>query len=297
MKFMVLVKADESSEKGVMPDEKLLSDMGKYNEEMVKAGVMLAGEGLHPSSKGARIRLSRGNYTVTDGPFAEAKELVAGFWLIQARSKEEAIDWLKRAPFEDGVVEIRPLFELEDFPADPLEQPGGWRESERQWRETSVAQNPSLALRGGKRMRFLCFVKADKATEAGVMPDEKSLSAMGAFIDEAIKSDVLLGGEGLHPTSKGVRVQYSGSKRIVTDGPFTESKELVAGFALLQVNSKEEVIDWGKRFLAVDVAGRLNNEAEIEIRQVFELSDFPRSAAIEHEATLRAELAKNKVAT
>jgi hypothetical protein len=296
MRLMVLVKADESSEKGVMPDEKLISDMSKYNEEMVKAGVMLAGEGLHPSSKGVRIRLSGGKYTVMDGPFAEAKELVAGFWLIQTKSKEEAIDWLKRAPFQGGAVEIRPLFELEDFPVDPAEQAGGWRENEQQWRDTTAAQNPTFELRGGKTMRFLCFVKADTATEAGVMPDEKSLSAMGAFIDEAIKSDVLLGGEGLQPTSKAVRVHYSGSKRTVTDGPFTESKELVAGFALLQVNSKAEVVDWGKRFLAVDVEGRLNNEAEIEIRQVFELSDFPQSEAIEHEAKLRAELTKSKVA-
>jgi hypothetical protein len=296
MRFMMLVKGDETSEKGVMPDEKLLADMGKYNEELVKAGVMLAGEGLHPSSKGVRIRLSGGKYTVTDGPFAEAKELVAGFWLIQATSKEEAISWARRIPFEDGQVEIRQIFELEDFPVDPAEQPGGWRDNEQQWRETTVAQNPTFELRGGKTMRFLCFVKADEATEAGVMPDEKSLSAMGSFIEEAIKSDVLLGGEGLQPTSKGVRVHYSGSKRTVVDGPFTESKELVAGYALLQVNSKAEVIDWGKRFLAVDAEGRLNNEAEIEIRQVFELSDFPQGEAIEHEAKLRAELAKSKVA-
>jgi hypothetical protein len=293
MRFMMLVKADEASEKGVMPDEKLLADMGKYHEELVKAGVMLAGEGLHPSSKGVRIRLSGGKYTVKDGPFAEAKELVAGFWLVKTTSKEEAIDWAKRVPFEDGEVEIRQIFELEDFPVDPAEQAGGWRDNEQQWRDTTVAQNPTFELRGGKTMRFLCFVKADKATEAGVMPDEKSLSAMGTFIEEAIKSDVLLGGEGLQPTSKAVRVHYVGSKRTVVDGPFAESKELVAGFALLQVNSKEEVIDWGKRFLAVDVGGRLNNEAEIEIRQVFELSDFPQGEAIEHEARLRAELAKN----
>ena len=296
MRFMMLVKADETSEAGVLPDEKMLAEMGKYNEELVKAGVMLAGEGLHPSSKGARIRLAGGKYTVTDGPFPEARKLVAGFWLIQAKSKEEAIDWAKRIPFEDGEVEIRQIFELEDFPVDSAEQPGGWRDNEQQWRETTVAQNPTFELRGGKTMRFLCFVKADTATEAGVMPDEKSLSAMGAFIEEGIKADVLLGGEGLQPTSKAVRVHYSGSKRTVTDGPFTEAKELVAGFALLQLNSKAEAIEWGKRFLAVDVEGRLNNESEIEIRQVFELSDFPQSEAIEHEARLRADLARNKVA-
>jgi hypothetical protein len=115
MRFMVLVKADKASEGGVLPDRKMLADMGKYNEELVKAGVMLAGEGLQPSSKGARVKFSKGKKTVIDGPFAETKELVAGFWLWQVRSKEEAIEWLKRAPFEDTEVEIRQVFENDDF--------------------------------------------------------------------------------------------------------------------------------------------------------------------------------------
>ncbi len=116
MRFMILVKADKSSEAGVLPDEKLLTDMGKFNEELVKAGVMLAGEGLQPSSKGARVRFSGGNRTVIDGPFAEAKELIAGFWLWQVKSKEEAIEWVKRAPFGEGAeIEIRQVFEAEDF--------------------------------------------------------------------------------------------------------------------------------------------------------------------------------------
>jgi hypothetical protein len=116
MRFMVIVKADKNSEAGVMPDEKLLTEMGKYNEELVKAGVMLAGEGLHPSAKGARVRFSGNQRTVIDGPFAETKELVAGFWLIQVKSKEEAIEWVKRAPFDGGTeVEIRQVFEAADF--------------------------------------------------------------------------------------------------------------------------------------------------------------------------------------
>ena len=119
MRFMVMVKASKDSEAGVMPDEKLLAAMGKFNEELVKAGVMLAGEGLHPSSKGARVRFSGAKRTVIDGPFAETKELVAGFWIWQVRSKEEAIEWLKRAPFGDGAeVEIRQVFEAEDFGAE-----------------------------------------------------------------------------------------------------------------------------------------------------------------------------------
>jgi hypothetical protein len=118
MRFMVLVKADKDSEAGVLPDEKILAAMGKFNEELVKAGVMLAGEGLQPSSKGVRVRFSSGKRTVIDGPFTETKELVAGFWLWQVKSKEEAIEWLKRAPFENTEVEIRQVFEAEDFGAE-----------------------------------------------------------------------------------------------------------------------------------------------------------------------------------
>ena len=115
MRVMVLVKADKNSEAGVLPDQKMLAEMGKFNEELTKAGVMLAGEGLQPSSKGARVRFSGGKKTVIDGPFAESKELVAGFWLWQVKSMDEAIEWLKRAPFEGTEVEIRQVFEAEDF--------------------------------------------------------------------------------------------------------------------------------------------------------------------------------------
>ena len=113
MRFMVLVKATEESEAGVMPSEELLAEMGKDNEELAKAGVMLAGEGLQPSSKGVRVRFPERK--VIDGPFAETKELIAGFWLIQAKSLDEAIEWIKRAPFQEGEVEVRQVFEAEDF--------------------------------------------------------------------------------------------------------------------------------------------------------------------------------------
>jgi hypothetical protein len=118
MRVMVLIKADEDTEAGVMPSEQLLAEMGKYNEELVKAGVMLAGEGLHPSSKGKRVRFSGDKRTVIDGPFAETKELIAGFWLWQVKSIEEAVEWARRCPNPDGldsVIEIRPVFDLEDF--------------------------------------------------------------------------------------------------------------------------------------------------------------------------------------
>jgi hypothetical protein len=116
MRFMVLVKASEESEAGVMPSEGELAEMGKFNEELVKAGVMLAGEGLHPTTRGARIRFSGDERTVIDGPFAETKELLAGYWLIQARDRDEAIEWMKRAPFDGGTeIEVRQVFEEDDF--------------------------------------------------------------------------------------------------------------------------------------------------------------------------------------
>ena len=116
MRFMVIVKADKDSESGVMPTEKMLTDMGNFNQQLVDAGVMLAGEGLQPSSKGARVKFDgKGNSSVIDGPFAETKELVAGFWVWKCKSKEEAIEWLKKAPFENTEVEIRQVFETEDF--------------------------------------------------------------------------------------------------------------------------------------------------------------------------------------
>ena len=116
MRFMVIVKADKNSEAGVLPDERILREMGKFNEQLVKAGVMLAGEGLHASREGARVRFEGKKRTVIDGPFAETKELIAGFWLWQCKSKVEAIEWLKRAPFDGGTeVEIRRVFETAEF--------------------------------------------------------------------------------------------------------------------------------------------------------------------------------------
>jgi len=130
MRFMLLVKASPKSEAGVLPDEEMLSEMGKFNEAMVKAGVMLAADGLTESSKGARVRFSGTKRTVVDGPFAESKELVAGYFIVQVRSKEEAIEWAKRVPFREGEIEIRQVFEASDFPP-------------------SQARDRAVALRGG----------------------------------------------------------------------------------------------------------------------------------------------------
>jgi len=139
MKFMVIVKATPESEAGNMPSEKLLTEMGKYNEELVKAGVLLAGEGLHPTSKGSRVQFSGSKRTVIDGPFSETKELIAGFWLFQVKSKEEAIEWVKRCPNPmegDSEIEIRQVFEAEDFGAEFTPE---LREQEEKWRAQAAA--------------------------------------------------------------------------------------------------------------------------------------------------------------
>jgi hypothetical protein len=139
MRFMVIVKADKDSEAGKLPSTEIFAAMGKYNEELVKAGVMLAGEGLHPSSKGARVRFDGKKRTVTDGPFAETKELIAGFWLWQVKSKDEALEWLKRAPFDGGTeIELRQVFETSDF-GDALTPE--LRDQEERLRETVESRN------------------------------------------------------------------------------------------------------------------------------------------------------------
>ena len=140
MKFMVMVKADKNSEAGVMPSEQLLTEMGKFNEALVKAGVLLAAEGLHPSSKGARVKFSGSKRTVVDGPFAETKELVAGFWMLQVKSKEEAIEWIKRCPNPmegESEIEIRQVFDAEDFGAELTPE---LREAEERMRQQVEAQ-------------------------------------------------------------------------------------------------------------------------------------------------------------
>ena len=146
MRFMILVKASKDSEAGVLPTPELLAEMGAYNEQLIKAGVMLAGEGLHPSAKGARVRFSGTKRTVVDGPFAETKELIAGFWIFQVKSKEEAIEWVKRAPNPmpgtDSEIEIRQIFEAEDF-GDLNQQVPEVFEKEKQFRDAAAKRSSS----------------------------------------------------------------------------------------------------------------------------------------------------------
>jgi len=274
MRYMMLIKATKNFEAGVLPDEKMLSEMAKFTEQLVKAGALLECQRLQPSSQGVRVRFADGKFAVTDGPFAETKELIAGICLIQVKSRDEAIQWAKRIPFQEGEVEVRPLFELTDFPVDPAEKSDGWREKEEQFRAVPTARKPGT-------VRYMGLLKGDKDTEAGGLPDEKFLAAMGAFMEEGVRSGVFLSGEGLRPSSHGARIRYSGSQRMVTDGPFAETKELIAGYAMLQFASRAEAIEWTKRFVQVDAPGRLGGECECEIRPFFEYEDFGPSEAVE----------------
>lgn len=273
MRFMFLLKADEQSEAASLPDGKIVEAMLEYNDELVKAGALLAAEGLRPSAKGARIKFAQGKPVVTDGPFAEAKELVAGYWLIRAQSQAEAIEWAKRAPLGsppgaagDQVVqvEVRRLYETEDFVA--AEDATAWLEAEEQFR----AGHPAASLVKPGRKQFIVFRMADQESEAGGLPSAQMIAAMGAYNNELIEAGVVLAGEGLRPSAEGARVNFARGQRTVVDGPFTEAKELIAGFTLLQVASREEAIDWARRWPALDGGG----EVALELREVFTAEDF-----------------------
>ena len=278
MRVMMLLKSDAPTEAGAVPSEACFTAMGQYSETLVNAGVMRGGEGLLPSSKGARIRIERGKTTVTDGPFAEAKELVAGYFLLETKSLGEAVDWAKRLP-ADGIVdedhvELRPLYEPEDFPVDPSEKADGWRDKEAAQRAAAPESAPD------KGARWVHLLKADRNTETeqAPAPSLELLEKMGALMQEMSDRGVLIGGDGLKPSSQGKRVYIGKDKRVrVVDGPFSESKELVAGFCLFRAHTKAEAIEWARRCLQIHVEGTGIESGEIEVRPIWESDDIPVS--------------------
>jgi len=255
MRFLMIVKGDPRTEAGVLPTEEELSCMGDYNDQLIKAGVMLAGEGLHPTAKGARVTISGKKTKVVDGPFTEAKELVAGFWVLQVKSKEEAIEWAKRVPFKEHSVELRELSEPEAFPGGsaPLTPP---------------KRKPGTT-------RFMILLKADENTESDRVPSEKLVAEMGALMQEASESGSLLAGDGLRASKYGARVFYSGDERTVRGGPFAETEELVAGYAILQLPSRADAVEFGRRMLQIHIDGTGIDSGEVEVRQVHEIEEFP----------------------
>ena len=296
MRFMIIVKATKDSETGVMSEllkterwQKLFAEMADYHEELQKAGVLLDGNGLHPSSKGWRVKYSGGKRTVIDGPFTETKELIAGYTLIKVKSKEEAMEWVRRFPnpdLDDGEIEVRQLFELEDFGSgfrsSAFARWGAWG-TERSTR--GRRKTPSPIPDGETTMRFMMLMipKGYETAAPGTMPDAEAVAAMMKYNESLQKAGVLLALDGLHPPSMGARVSFAGGKPKVTDGPFAEAKEVLGGYWMIQVKSKEEAIEWASRCPAGD------NEM-IEVRQVQEMSDFP--ADVQEAAAGFAEMQK-----
>ena len=248
MRYMIFRHADAQTEAGVLPSAELLEAMTAYNESLARAGVLLAGEGLKPSSEGVRYHYTAGETTVTDGPFTdgpftEAKELVAGFTTIQARSLDEAVAWARRWPAEDGDVTLEVRQVHEPVPSFGAPAPDG-------------------------RRQFVALLTHDEAAQEEVLPDESYMEAMGRLMTDAAEAGVLLETAGLYPSSVGARVTFAGGVPTVTDGPFAESKEVIAGYAVYQAESLAALRPWAERF------GRVIGDGTSEIRPVFEAADF-----------------------
>ena len=278
MRVMMLIRSDDPTEAGLLPSEECFTAMGHYNEMLVNAGVMKGGEGLRPSSKGARVRIERGKTTIIDGPFAESKELVAGYFMLETKSLAEAIDWAKRMPtvgiVDETFLELRPIWETEDFPVDPNEREGGWRDQELAQRATPPTSGPE---QGG---RWIHMLKADRNTEAEttLAPSQELLERMGTLMQEMAEKGVLIDGDGLRPSSQGARVYLSKNKKArVVDGPFSETKELVAGVCLFRAHTKAEAVEWARRCLQIHVEGTGIESGEIDVRPIWETADIPVS--------------------
>ncbi|HEY3493294.1 MAG TPA: YciI family protein [Polyangiaceae bacterium] len=238
MRFMVMHKMTAEMEKGLAPDPAIIAGVNELVGEAVKDKVFVSGEGLKPSSERVHIAYENGKRTITDGPFTEAKELVAGFALLRVRSREEAISWCDKFAAVIGDVELfmGPVVEAWDLGMMP---------------------KPKNA-----PLRFLSMHKADARAEQETPPDPALMARMGALIDEMTKAGVLQATGGLAGTKKGARIRFDGGKPRVIDGPFAESKELVAGYAILDLPSKDAAIDWAVRF------GQIVRVNEVEVRQV-----------------------------
>lgn len=238
MRFMVMHKMTERMERGLPPDPAVIEAVGKLIEEGAKEKVFVSGEGLKPSSQRVHIAYKGGKRTITDGPFTEAKELVGGFALMRVRSKEEAISWCDRFAAAIGDVELilGPVVEPWDIGLAPK------------------PEHPPL--------RFLSVHKQDARAERDLPPDPKLMATVGALIEEMTQAGVLQATGGLASTKKGARIRFKGGKRTVIDGPFAESKELIAGYALLDLPSKGAAIEWAMRF------GEICQVDEVEVRQL-----------------------------
>lgn len=248
MRFLILRKADADTERGAMPDDALLAAMGAYNQRLVDAGVMRAGEGLRPSREAVRVTLSNGQATIVDGPFAETRELIAGLSVFEAASREEVVDWIKQWPAQDGDVTI----EIREAGC-----PGGCADV-----HPGADSTP-----GGKR--FAVLLRSSPALEAEEPVAQEMLDRLDAHNAAEAARGVLLAADGLRSTDRASRVQFKAGKATVIDGPFTEIKELIAGYWLIRVASMADAIAWAKRNPYPAGPG-----IEVEIRQLYELDDL-----------------------
>jgi hypothetical protein len=240
MRFMVMHKMTQEIEKGLPPDPAIIAGVDKLIGEAVTGRAFISGEGLKPSSERLHIAYKRGQRTITDGPFTEAKELVAGFALMRVRSREEAISWCDKFAAVIGDVELflGPVVEAWDLGMMPK------------------PENPPL--------RFLSMHKLDERAENEAPPDAQLTAKMGALVDEMTTAGVLQARGGLASTKLGARIRFEGAKRTVVDGPFAESKELIAGYAIMDLPSRAAAIEWAIRF------GEVVKVNEVEVRQLQE---------------------------
>ena len=248
MRFMMLRKADSDTESGAPPSEQLLNAIGKYHDELTTAGVMRAREALEPSTHAARVAFAGRTPAVLAEAPAGTKGTVAGFTIIDVPSKEEAVAWAKRWPAIDGGGEV----EIEVREGNC---PGG---------VPSVPKPRTVVPDATRPKRYAILLKMNQKGEAGILPEQHRLAAMEKHNEASIRSGVMLAGEGLQPSSRGARVKFSGGKPTVIDGPFAEAKEMVAGFWLIQVSSRDEAIEWVKAYPYP------YEDAEVEIREVLE---------------------------
>ena len=240
MRFMVMHKMTAEMERGDKPDPEIIAGVGKLIGEGHKEHVFISGEGLKPSSERVHLAYKNGKRTLTKGPFSEPKELIAGFGLFTVRSQEEAIGWCDRFAAVLGDVELflGPVVEWWDLGMGPK------------------PDNPPL--------RFLSLHQATPASEQDTPPDPQVMAQMGALIDEMTRAGVLQGAGGLSSTKHGARVRFEGKKRTIIDGPFAESKELIAGYSIMDLPSKEVAIEWATRF------GEIVRVNEVEIRELLD---------------------------
>ena len=269
MRFMSIYKpAKQAPGTGPSPDH--MAQMRRFMDQMTKSGTLLSTGGLR--AHGATVRYEDGESRVVDGPFAESKELVAGFALLRYGSKAEAVEGVKRflRIAGDGEIELREVFELDDFPVDEAEAPDGWRDDERRFRDAEEKRSsPMMSPPPAGKLRFMALVKADKNTESGVMPSEEVLTRMGGLMQEYATAGKLIGGEGLKPSATGTRVRLAAGQFTVTDGPFAESKELIAGYSTIEVGSLEEAIEFARRMVEIHVSCTDIAAGEVEVLELF----------------------------